>query len=120
MAPLNVCVQVNISAEASKSGCSPQEALLLAGTIAALPGLRLRGVMAIPAPTPDPVDQRAQFAAVRAVFEAIRRVHPGVDTLSMGMSDDLEAAIAEGSTMVRVGTALFGARPRHSPQDGPA
>lgn len=120
MAPLNVCVQVNISAEASKSGCSPQEALLLAGTIAALPGLRLRGVMAIPAPTPDPADQRAQFAAVRAVFDAIRRVHPGVDTLSMGMSDDLEAAIAEGSTMVRVGTALFGARPRHSPQDGPA
>lgn len=108
--PLNVCVQVNISQEASKSGCSPQEAATLARVIATLPGLRLRGVMSIPAPTDDPTVQRAQFAALRAVFETLRAEHAGVDTLSMGMSDDLEAAIAEGSTMVRVGTALFGTR----------
>jgi len=108
--PLNVCVQVNVSGEASKSGCAPDEALDLARAVAALPGLRLRGVMAIPEPTDDVARQRAQFAAVRAVFDRLRAAGLDVDTLSMGMSDDLEAAIAEGSTCVRVGTALFGRR----------
>lgn len=109
--PLNVCVQVNVSGEATKSGCAPDDALALAGLVASLPGLRLRGVMAIPEPTEDPARQRAQCAAVRAVFERLRAAGLEVDTLSMGMSDDLEAAIAEGATMVRVGTALFGGRP---------
>jgi len=108
--PLNVCVQVNVSGEASKSGCAPDEALDLARAVAALPGLRLRGVMAIPEPTDDVARQRAQFAAVRAVFDRVRAAGLDVDTLSMGMSDDLEAAIAEGATCVRVGTALFGRR----------
>ncbi|HOA93052.1 MAG TPA: YggS family pyridoxal phosphate-dependent enzyme [Quisquiliibacterium sp.] len=108
--PLNVCVQVNVSGEASKSSCAPDEALDLARAVAALPGLRLRGVMAIPEPTDDAARQRAQFAAVRAVFDRLRAAGLDVDTLSMGMSDDLEAAIAEGSTCVRVGTALFGRR----------
>jgi len=108
--PLNVCVQVNVSGEASKSGCAPDEALDLARAVAALPGLRLRGVMAIPEPTDDVARQRAQFAAVRAVFDRLRAAGLDVDTLSMGMSDDLEAAIAEGATCVRVGTALFGRR----------
>jgi pyridoxal phosphate enzyme (YggS family) len=108
--PLNVCVQVNVSGEASKSGCAPDEALDLARAVAALPGLRLRGVMSIPEPTRDIGHQRARFAAVRAVFERLRADGLDVDTLSMGMSDDLEAAIAEGSTCVRVGTALFGRR----------
>lgn len=112
MPPLEVCLQVNVSGEASKSGCAPQEAPALARTIAGLPGMRLRGVMAIPEPTDDPARQRAQFYALREVFDAVRGCGPDVDTLSMGMSEDLEAAIAEGSTMVRVGTALFGARPR--------
>lgn len=109
--PLQVCVQVDVSGEAAKSGCSPSEAVALGAAIAAMPGLRLRGVMAIPAPTDDPARQRAQFAKVRAVFEAMRAAGLPVDTLSMGMSGDLEAAIAEGATIVRVGTALFGARP---------
>jgi len=117
--PLNVCVQVNVSGEASKSGCAPGEALALAGAIAAMPRLRLRGVMAIPEPTDDPVRQREQFAAVRAVFDAIRAAGFDVDTLSMGMSGDLEAAIAEGATIVRVGTALFGERQAQA-QDAPA
>jgi hypothetical protein len=111
MAPLQVCVQVDVSGEATKSGCDPSEAVALGAAIAAMPGLRLRGVMAIPAPTDDPAAQRAQFARVRAVFEAMRAAGLPVDTLSMGMSGDLEAAIAEGATIVRVGTALFGARP---------
>lgn len=108
--PLQVCLQVDVSGEASKGGCVPADAPGLARTIAALPGLRLRGVMAIPAPTDDAALQRAQFARVRAVWEAIRAAGVPVDTLSMGMSADLEAAIAEGATIVRVGTALFGAR----------
>lgn len=109
-APLAVCVQVNVSGETTKSGVAPPEALALAQALAALPNLQLRGVMGIPAPTDDPVRQRAQFRALRACFDAIRAVGPDVDTLSMGMSADLEAAIAEGSTQVRVGTAIFGAR----------
>ncbi len=112
LAPLQVCVQVDVSGEATKSGCDPAEAVALGAAIAAMPGLRLRGVMAIPAPTEDPALQREQFARVRAVFDAMRAAGLPVDTLSMGMSGDLEAAIAEGATIVRVGTALFGARPR--------
>lgn len=109
---LNVCLQVNVSREATKSGCAPADAPDLARAIAALPGLRLRGVMAIPAPTDDPARQRAQFAQVRAVYERLLAEALELDTLSMGMTDDLEAAIAEGATMVRIGTALFGARPK--------
>jgi uncharacterized pyridoxal phosphate-containing UPF0001 family protein len=111
LAPLQVCVQVDVSGEATKSGCDPSEAVALGAAIAAMPRLRLRGLMAIPAPTDDAGAQRAQFARVRAVFEAMRDAGLPVDTLSMGMSGDLEAAIAEGATIVRVGTALFGARP---------
>ena len=109
---LQVCVQVDVSGEATKSGCDPAEAVALARLVSTLPGLRLRGVMAIPAPTPDPSAQRAQFARAREAWQAMRQDGLPVDTLSMGMSDDLEAAIAEGATIVRVGTALFGRRPR--------
>lgn len=111
LAPLNVCVQVNVSGESTKSGCAPEAAGALAQELVRLPGLRLRGVMAIPAPSDDPGVQRAQFARVREVFERLRQEGLDVDTLSMGMSDDLEAAIAEGATLVRVGSALFGDRP---------
>ena len=108
---LNVCLQVNVSGEGSKSGCAPGEARGLAEIIAGLPRLRLRGVMAIPAPTDDASVQRAQCASIRGIYEALVAAGHRLDTLSMGMSDDLEAAIAEGSTMVRIGTALFGPRP---------
>jgi len=110
---LSVLLQGNISGEPTKSGVPPGELPELARQVAALPGLRLRGLMAIPAPSPDPAQQRASFARMRALFEQLRGradCGAGLDTLSMGMSDDLEAAIAEGSTMVRVGTAIFGAR----------
>ncbi len=109
---LNVLVQVNISGEATKHGVLPAEAAALARQVAALPRLRLRGLMAIPEPEADPQRQRAPFATMRELLEQLRRELPGteLDTLSMGMSDDLEAAVAEGSTMVRVGTAIFGAR----------
>lgn len=110
-APLNVCIQVNVSGESTKSGCTADEALELGRVVAGLAGLRLRGVMAIPAPVEDTATQRAQFAAVRAVFERMRAAGLDVDTLSMGMSDDLEAAVAEGATLVRIGSALFGQRP---------
>jgi len=108
--PLNVLVQVNVSGEVTKSGVSPPQSVALAVAVAQLPGLRLRGVMGIPAPTADPARQRAQFAALRACFEACRVAGLAVDTLSMGMSDDLETAIAEGATQVRIGTAIFGPR----------
>jgi pyridoxal phosphate enzyme (YggS family) len=111
--PLNVCVQVNISGEASKSGCTPDEALALCQAIAALPQLKVRGLMAIPAPVAAGADARAPFRALRELFERARKssgIDAGFDTLSAGMSDDLEAAIAEGSTMVRIGTAIFGSR----------
>lgn len=108
--PLNVCLQVNISGEASKSGCLPTELPALAGAVADLPGLRLRGLMCIPEPETDPARQRAPFAALRGLLEQLQPQHPGLDTLSMGMSGDLEAAIAEGATLVRVGTDIFGAR----------
>jgi pyridoxal phosphate enzyme (YggS family) len=107
---LNVCLQVNISGEASKSGIHTDEVPALARAIAALPGIRLRGLMAIPAPTKDPAAQRLPFAALRALLSELQSEHPSMDTLSMGMSGDLEAAIAEGATIVRIGTDIFGAR----------
>lgn len=108
--PLQVCVQVNTSGEASKSGVEPGEALALAQAVAALPRLRLRGVMALPAPSPDPQVQAAALAQVRVVFEQLTAAGLPLDTLSMGMSSDLEAAVEQGSTLVRVGTAIFGHR----------
>ena len=109
-APLNVLVQVNVDDEASKSGCRPEEIGALAAAVAAEPRLRLRGLMAIPAPAPERERRRAAFARMHALFDALRVEHAEVDTLSMGMSDDFELAIAAGATMVRVGTLLFGAR----------
>ncbi len=108
--PLHVCVQVNVSGEDTKSGVSAVQALAVAQSIATLPNLRLRGLMGIPAPTDDASQQRAQFRALRDCFDACRGAGLAVDTLSMGMSADLETAIAEGATQVRVGTAIFGAR----------
>ncbi len=108
--PLEVCIQVNVSGEASKGGVVPADAEALAVAVAALPRLRLRGLMAIPEPTADVALQRARFASLRALRDRLNAAGLALDTLSMGMSDDLEAAIAEGSTMVRVGTAIFGAR----------
>ena len=105
--PLNICIQVNVSGEASKSGCTPQDLPALAQAISALPNLRLRGLMAIPEPTEDSDEQNAAFAAVRTLQD---QLNLPLDTLSMGMSHDLEAAIAQGATWVRIGTALFGAR----------
>ena len=110
LAPLQVCIQVNIGAEDTKSGCEPAQASALAHLIASLPGLRLRGLMAIPRPETDPAAQQAQFALVRELFERLRAEGLALDTLSMGMSDDLEAAVAQGATIVRVGSALFGRR----------
>ncbi len=110
MPALNVLIQVNVGGEASKSGVTPDEALPLARAVAGLPRLRLRGFMTIPRPDADSAAARAQFATLRRVFEAARAEGLAVDTLSMGMSDDLEAAILEGSTLVRVGTAIFGKR----------
>ena len=108
--PLNVLIQVNVDAEASKSGCAPEAVPALARTIAQFPRLRLRGLMAIPEPHPDPAQRRAAFARTRALFDALQADHPDIDTLSMGMSEDFELAIAEGATLVRIGTALFGQR----------
>lgn len=108
--PLQVCIQVNTSGEASKSGVEPEEALGLAREVAALPRLKLRGVMALPAPTNDLVLQKAELHAVRVVFDSLISAGLPLDTLSMGMSADLEAAVEEGSSMLRVGTALFGNR----------
>ncbi len=115
--PLNVCVQVNISGEASKSGVAPDSALALAGAIAPLPRIVLRGFMGIAAATSDSVRQRAQFHLLRELFEAARAGGLALDTLSMGMSADLEAAIAEGATLVRLGTALFGERKTAATED---
>lgn len=109
--PLNVLIQVNVDDEASKHGCRPDEVAALARAIAQRPRLRLRGLMVIPTPHPDPQARRAAFAHAHALFDELRAQHPTVDTLSMGMSDDLEVAVDEGATLVRVGTALFGARP---------
>ena len=110
LAPLNVCLQVNISGEASKSGLSAAELPAIAAAVAGLPALRLRGLMAVPEPTADPVTQRAPHRALRELLAALNAQGLALDTLSMGMSDDLEAAVAEGATLVRVGTAVFGAR----------
>lgn len=110
LGPLNICLQVNISGEASKSGASPEELPALAREVAQLPNLRLRGLMAIPEPTTDVAEQRAAFARVRALFDALRAEGLELDTLSMGMSGDLAPAIAEGATIVRVGSAIFGKR----------
>jgi pyridoxal phosphate enzyme (YggS family) len=108
--PLNVCIQVNISGEASKSGASPEQLPELARQVAALPNLKLRGLMAIPEPETDPAKQRAAFARLRALAGQLREDGLELDTLSMGMSADLAAAIAEGATIVRVGSAIFGSR----------
>ncbi|WP_321961011.1 YggS family pyridoxal phosphate-dependent enzyme [Paraburkholderia sp. J7] len=110
MAPLNVCLQVNVSGEASKSGVTPQEAQQVAKQIAALPNLRLRGLMSIPEPETSLEAQRAPHRQLRELFEALCAEGLALDTLSMGMSADLEAAVLEGATIVRVGTAIFGAR----------
>ena len=110
MAPLNVLLQVNISGEATKSGATPAELPALAAAVAALPRLSLRGLMAIPEPEDDPARQRAPLAALRVLFDDLRSRGFALDTLSMGMSADLESAVAEGATLVRIGTAIFGAR----------
>jgi pyridoxal phosphate enzyme (YggS family) len=108
---LNVLIQVNLDGEQQKSGCAPEEIEDLAEAIAAADRLKLRGLMAIPAPRDDPQAQSAVFQRLRACFDSLAAVYPSVDTLSAGMSADLEAAIAAGSTMIRVGTDLFGPRP---------
>jgi len=110
LAPLNVLIEVNVSGEASKSGVAAEDAAHLARAVAALPKLHLRGLMSIPAPSRDRADQRAAFRAVRELFERLRAEGLELDTLSMGMSDDMEAAIEEGATMVRIGSAIFGPR----------
>jgi len=108
--PLNICLQVNVSGEQSKSGSPLNELPDLAREVAALPHLRLRGLMAIPAPAEGFEEQRLPFRQMRQALEQLNAMGFGLDTLSMGMSDDLEAAIAEGTTLVRIGTALFGPR----------
>ncbi|ACB33897.1 alanine racemase domain protein [Leptothrix cholodnii SP-6] len=109
-APLQVCLQVNISGEASKSGLAPADVADVAHAVAALPRLRLRGLMAIPEPDGDLESQRRPHRALRELFESLQARGLALDTLSMGMSADLEAAVLEGATMVRIGTAVFGAR----------
>jgi pyridoxal phosphate enzyme (YggS family) len=110
MPPLNVCIQVNVSGEPSKSGIAPGAEVTLAEVIAGLPRLKLRGLMAIPEPTPDTALRRQRFARLHDLQDSLKARGHALDTLSMGMSDDLEDAIAEGSTLVRVGTAIFGRR----------
>jgi len=108
--PLNVLVQVNIDDEASKHGCAPADAMALADLITTEPRLQLRGLMAIPAPNENPQQSAQAFHAMRDLFDAMRQHHSGIDTLSMGMSGDFVAAIEQGATMVRIGSALFGSR----------
>ena len=116
LGPLNICLQVNISAEPSKSGVFLEELPGLAETVLSMPALRLRGLMAIPAPAEEPSAQREPFARLRQALDMLRQRFPEapLDTLSMGMSADLEAAVAEGATLVRLGTAIFGDRDRTS------
>jgi len=108
--PLNICLQVNIDAEASKSGCTPNELAALAASVSTMDGLTLRGIMAIPAPQADESAQRIVFRKLHSLYREIQSIHPAVDTLSMGMTADMKSAIAEGATMVRIGTAIFGQR----------
>ena len=108
--PLNVLIQVKIDGEASKSGCSPAEIDTIAEAIFNAPHLKLRGLMAIPEPSADPEKRRASFHQLNNLFEQLKVRYPECDTLSMGMSDDFELAIEQGSTLVRIGSALFGAR----------
>lgn len=115
LSPLNICLQVNISGEASKSGIEPARLSELATVVADLPRLQLRGLMAIPAPSDDFTEQRRACARLRQYQEALQAAGFALDTLSMGMSADLEAAIAEGATLVRIGTAIFGPRPVKAP-----
>ena len=110
LAPLNVCIQVNIDGGATKAGVAPEAALELAQQIAVLPNLRLRGLMCIPEPAPDFVAACVVFMRARGLFDALNQAGLGLDTLSMGMSADLEAAVQSGSTQVRVGSAIFGSR----------
>ncbi|MBS1187060.1 MAG: hypothetical protein H6R04_1078 [Burkholderiaceae bacterium] len=110
---LNVCIQVNISGEDSKSGVSPADVPALARAIAAMPHLKLRGLMAIPEPETNPEKQRIPFAQMKQLFDQLRAQGIELDTLSMGMTDDMGAAIAAGATIVRVGTAIFGQRQYH-------
>ena len=116
LAPLQVCLQVNISGEDSKSGVAPADVPALARAVAALPRLRLRGLMAIPEPAADFAAQRVPHRALRLLMDELRGQGLALDTLSMGMSADLEAAVAEGATLVRVGTAIFGGRPALVPR----
>ncbi|MDP2793068.1 MAG: YggS family pyridoxal phosphate-dependent enzyme [Sulfurisoma sp.] len=108
--PLNVCLQVNVSGEASKSGCAPEETVELARAVDQLPHLRLRGLMAIPEPTENSALAQRRFASLRELRDRLNQAGLALDTLSMGMSHDLEAAIMEGATIVRIGTAIFGER----------
>ncbi len=108
--PLNICLQVNISEEASKSGVGLEQAAAVAHAIAAMPHIRLRGLMAIPAPSSDPAAQRLAYRPLKALFDRLDAEGLALDTLSMGMSADLDAAIAEGATIVRIGSAIFGRR----------
>jgi pyridoxal phosphate enzyme (YggS family) len=110
LAPLQVCIQVNVDGGPTKSGVAPADALALARDVASLPRLVVRGIMCIPEPAPDFVAACEVFARARSLFDQMNASAMGLDTLSMGMSDDLEAAIASGSTLVRVGSAIFGAR----------
>ncbi len=114
-APLNVCLQVNLAAEASKAGVTPQELPGLAAQVAQLPRLKLRGLMCLPPHESDPARQRHWFAQLRELRDGLNAAGAGLDTLSMGMSDDFEAAIQEGATLVRLGTVLFGARATMKP-----
>jgi pyridoxal phosphate enzyme (YggS family) len=115
LSPLNVCLQVNISGEASKSGVAPADLLELAREVAALPNLRLRGLMAIPEAETDAAKQHLPFAQLRLLYEQLQHAGLPLDTLSMGMSGDLAAAVAEGATIVRIGTAIFGKRTYKEP-----
>lgn len=110
MPPLNICLQVNISGEDSKSGVRPEELADLVKAVSGMPRLKLRGLMAIPEPQSDPEKQRQPFNAMKTLFEELKHTGYDLDTLSMGMSDDMEAAIQEGATTVRIGTAIFGQR----------
>ncbi|MGI9134997.1 MAG: YggS family pyridoxal phosphate-dependent enzyme [Rhodoferax sp.] len=115
LAPLQVCIQVNLDGSGTKSGVAPEAALALAQAVATLPRLRLRGLMCIPEPAPDFAAACAVFARAKALFDQLNGVGLALDTLSMGMSADLQAAVVSGSTLVRVGSAIFGARARATP-----